>query len=91
MSEGDDYEFEKPNESEPSDKEETAVDEAEIEDRYQMDPFLVRREASLILLAKKAFNKRTIVFFNEKKQCSRALILFTMFGLRAVEVHGNMT
>jgi hypothetical protein len=32
-----------------------------------MDPFLVRREASLIMLAKKAFNKRTIVFFNEKK------------------------
>ena len=56
-----------------------------------MDPFLVRREATLILLAKKGFNKRTIVFFNEKKQCTRAMILFTMFGLKAVEVHGNMT
>ena len=61
------------------------------EDRYQMDPFLVRREATLILLARRAFNRRTIIFFNEKKQCSRALILFTMFGLKAAEVHGNMS
>lgn len=51
----------------------------------------MRREATLILLAKKGFNKRTIVFFNEKKQVARALILFTMFGLKAVEVHGNMS
>lgn len=69
-----------------------ADEEIEVEeDRYQMDPFLVRREATLILLARKAFNRRTIVFFNEKKQVSRALILFMMFGLKAVEVHGNMT
>ena len=45
----------------------------------------------MILLAKKGFNKRTIIFFNEKKQVSRAMILFTMFGLKAVEVHGNMS
>lgn len=75
--------------SDEADEHET--DLPEIEDRYQMDPFLVRREATLILLATRAFHKRTIVFFNEKKQCSRGLILFTMFGLKAVEVHGNMS
>ena len=36
-------------------------------DRYLMDTFLVRREASLLLLAMKAFRKRVIVFFNEKR------------------------
>ena len=92
ISEGDEdaYEFVKPEEEEEVvEKEEK--EEKVIEDRYQIDPFLVRREASLILLAKKGFNKRTIIFFNEKKQVSRGMILFTMFGLKAVEVHGNMS
>lgn len=66
---GDDYEFVKPEEEKPSKKPaaEKADEIEEVVDRYQMDPFLVRREATLILLAKKGFNKRTIVFFNEKK------------------------
>lgn len=94
ISEGDEdaYEFVKPEQQlqeEVVEKEEE--EEKVIEDRYQIDPFLVRREASLILLAKKGFNKRTIIFFNEKKQVARAMILFTMFGLKAVEVHGNMS
>lgn len=86
MESGDDYEFVKPEDDKPTKKPaaEKADEVEEIVDRYQMDPFLVRREATLILLAKKGFNKRTIVFFNEKKQCARALILFTMFGLKAV-------
>jgi len=49
-------------------------DAAEVEqperkyiDRYRIDPLLVRREASLIVLCLKAFRKRCIVFVNEKK------------------------
>lgn len=60
-------------------------------DRYLMDSFLVRREASLLLLAMKAFRKRVIVFFNEKRQCERMGSLFAMFGLKAVQVHGNLS
>lgn len=56
-----------------------------------MDSFLVRREASLLLLAMKAFRKRVIVFFNEKRQCERMGSLFAMFGLKAVQVHGNLS
>ena len=39
----------------------------EFRDRYRMDPLLVRREATLILLCLKSFKKRVIVFVNEKK------------------------
>lgn len=87
-----DYAFEKGDQSmsESANESETELPEAPV-DRYQMDPFLVRREATLILLATRAFHKRTIIFFNEKKQVARALILFTMLGLKAVEVHGNMS
>jgi ATP-dependent RNA helicase DDX27 len=40
---------------------------------------------------KRAFHQRVIVFFNEKKQCQRAHILFAIFGLKSAEVHGNMS
>ena len=48
------------------------VEEKELKvnvDKYQMDPFLVRREATLLCLVRRGFHKRVIVFFNEKKQC----------------------
>ena len=61
------------------------------EDRYRMDPLLVRREATLILLCLKAFRKRVIVFVNEKKQCGRLSTLFAFFGLKSVEVHGDLS
>ena len=67
---------------EESESEESSEDD--VPDKYQMDPFLVRREATLLLLALKAFNKRVIVFFNEKKQVGRIHTLFAMFGLKAV-------
>lgn len=60
-------------------------------DKYQMDPFLVRREATLLCLVRRGFHQRVIVFFNEKKQCQRAHILFSVFGLKSAEIHGNMT
>ena len=52
---------------------------------------LLRRESTLIELVKKHFKQRVIVFFNEKLECHRMLILFKMYGLEAVEVHGNLT
>ena len=43
-----------------------------------------------MLLAMKTFKKRVIVFFNEKKQVSRIHALFALFGLKSVEVHGDL-
>ena len=45
--------------------------------------------SNLLVLALK-FTRRVIVFFNEKKQCARALTLFAVFGLKAVQINGNM-
>ena len=45
----------------------------------------------MIDLVKKHFKQRVIVFFNEKLECHRMLILFKIYGLEAVEVHGNLT
>ena len=55
------------------------------------DPYLIRREATLLNLVLKSFKKRVIVFFNEKVQCHRMLLLFKIFKLNAVEVNGNLT
>ena len=60
-------------------------------DKYKINPFLIRRESTLLLLAMKAFKKRVIVFFNEKKQVGRIHALFAMFGLKSVEVHGDLS
>jgi superfamily II DNA or RNA helicase len=61
------------------------------EDLYTVDPFMVRREATLLQLVRRQFNQRCIIFFNEKLQCSRAHVLFAVFGLKSVECHGNMS
>jgi hypothetical protein len=55
------------------------------------DPYLIRREATLLHLCLKSFKKRVIIFFNEKIQCHRMLILFKMFEVKATEVQGNLT
>jgi len=102
----DSYIFEKEGEDQPAQltksKQQEAKDEpseepkarkgrfTEVVDHYRIDPFLVRREATLLLLALKSFGQRVIVFCNEKKQCNRLHTLFTMFGLKAVQVQGNM-
>ncbi len=62
----------------------------QFSDRYRMDPLLVRREATLMLLCLKSFRKRVIVFVNEKKQCGRLSSLFAFFRLKSVEVHGDL-
>lgn len=94
----DSYIFEKEGEDRPAkptkSKQQEAKDEPsedeEVVDHYRIDPFLVRREATLLLLALKSFGQRVIIFCNEKKQCNRLHTLFTMFGLKAVQVQGNM-
>ena len=94
----DSYIFEKEGEDRPAQltksKQQEAKDEPsedeEVVDHYRIDPFLVRREATLLLLALKSFGQRAIIFCNEKKQCNRLHTLFTMFGLKAVQVQGNM-
>ena len=45
----------------------------------------------MLNLVLKHFKKRVIVFFNEKVQCHRMLVLFKIFKLRAAEVQGNLT
>jgi superfamily II DNA/RNA helicase len=64
--------------------------DSEIKD-VPPDPYLIRREATLLNLVLKSFKKRVIVFFNEKVQCHRMLLLFKIFKLKAVEVNGNLT
>jgi hypothetical protein len=54
------------------------------------DPYLIRREATLLNIVLKSFKKRVIVFFNEKVQCHRMLLLFKIFKLKACEVNGNL-
>eukprot|EP00002_Diphylleia_rotans_P013969 TRINITY_DN2721_c0_g1_i1.p1 TRINITY_DN2721_c0_g1~~TRINITY_DN2721_c0_g1_i1.p1 ORF type:complete len:699 (+),score=181.26 TRINITY_DN2721_c0_g1_i1:58-2154(+) len=49
------------------------------------------REAMLIALCQRTYKTKTIVFFQEKKQCHRARILFGLFGLKTAELHGNLT
>ena len=44
----------------------------------------------MLVLCLKAFRKRVIVFVNEKKECGRLHSLFAFFGLKAVEVHGDL-
>jgi len=49
-----------------SDGESEESEQPIIDDNYTMDHYLVRREAALLSLCLKGFNKRVIVFFNEK-------------------------
>jgi len=72
-------------------KEEEDKEKEDLFDKYTVDAFHVRREATLLALVKRAFHQRVIVFFNEKKQCQRAHILFAIFGLKSTEIHGNMS
>lgn len=49
------------------------------------------RESIVLSLVLKTFNKKTIIFLNKKSECHRLFVLFTLFGLRAAEVHGNLS
>mmetsp|Transcript_41049 Transcript_41049/g.47221 ORF Transcript_41049/g.47221 Transcript_41049/m.47221 type:complete len:351 (+) Transcript_41049:860-1912(+) len=49
------------------------------------------REAIVLSLVFKIFTKKTIIFMNKKSECHRLYVLFTLFGLKAAEVHGNLS
>ena len=53
--------------AEIEESEQESEQEAMVHDNYTVDAFQVRREATLLCLVKRAFQKRVIVFFNEKK------------------------
>lgn len=49
------------------------------------------REAVTLSLCLKTYTEKTIIFLNKKTECHRMFVLFTFFGLRAAEVHGNLS
>lgn len=49
------------------------------------------REAVILALCSRTFKSRTILFFKQKKQARRMKVIFTHFGLKAVELHGDLT
>jgi ATP-dependent RNA helicase DDX27 len=49
------------------------------------------REACLIHMTKEIYTEKVIIFFKTKKTCHRLAILFGLFGLRACELHGNLS
>jgi ATP-dependent RNA helicase DDX27 len=49
------------------------------------------REAIVLALCKRTFTSRTIVFCRTKLDAHRLLVLFGLCGLRAAELHGNLT
>ena len=49
------------------------------------------REAILLALCARTFKTQTIVFFRRKVRAHRLSILFGMIGLKAAELHGNLT
>ncbi|CAI2386644.1 unnamed protein product [Moneuplotes crassus] len=49
------------------------------------------RESIILSLVMKTYTKKTIIFVNTKTQCHRMYVLFTFFGLKVAEVHGNLS
>ena len=49
------------------------------------------REAIVLSIVMKTYKSKVIIFMNRKQECIRLYILFGFFGLRAAQVHGNMT
>ncbi|GBG28354.1 ATP-dependent RNA helicase DRS1 [Hondaea fermentalgiana] len=49
------------------------------------------REAMLLALCKRSFTSKVIIFFRAKVRTHRFGILFGLFGLKAAELHGNLT
>ncbi|KAL8438397.1 hypothetical protein ACSSS7_000140 [Eimeria intestinalis] len=49
------------------------------------------RMPALIRLVRTSFNKRVIVFFGTKKAAHEAFLVFSLLGLPAAELHGDLT
>ncbi|KAH6644691.1 ATP-dependent RNA helicase DRS1 [Boeremia exigua] len=50
-----------------------------------------RRLAYLMYLCDKVYTERVIIFFRQKKEAHRVRIVFALCGLKASELHGNMS
>ena len=49
------------------------------------------REAVLLSLVTRTFTSKVIVFLASKRHAHRVKVLFGLFGLKAAELHGNLT
>lgn len=49
------------------------------------------REATLLSVLKNLYKERVIVFFKTKRQCHRMAIILGLLGLKACELHGNLS
>jgi ATP-dependent RNA helicase DDX27 len=49
------------------------------------------REATIVSVLKNLYNERVIVFFKTKRQCHRMAIILGLLGLKACELHGNLS
>ena len=49
------------------------------------------REAVILALCLRTFKSKTILFFKQKKQAHRMKIIFGYLGLKAAELHGDLT
>ncbi|PSN74868.1 DEAD-domain-containing protein [Corynespora cassiicola Philippines] len=50
-----------------------------------------RRLAYLMYICEKVYTERVIIFFRQKKEAHRVRVIFALCGLKASELHGNMT
>lgn len=49
------------------------------------------RDAMVLALVTRSFTNRTLIFFRSKQHCHRMAIVFALCGIRAAELHGNLT
>jgi ATP-dependent RNA helicase DDX27 len=50
-----------------------------------------KRLAYLMYLCQKVYTERVIIFFRQKKEAHRVLVVFALCGMQASELHGNMS
>jgi ATP-dependent RNA helicase DDX27 len=50
-----------------------------------------KRLAYLMYICEKIYTEKVIVFFRQKKEAHRVRVVFALCGLKASELHGNMS
>jgi ATP-dependent RNA helicase DDX27 len=50
-----------------------------------------KRLACLMYICKNIYTDRVIIFFRQKKEAHRVRVVFALCGLKASELHGNMS
>jgi ATP-dependent RNA helicase DDX27 len=50
-----------------------------------------KRLGYLLYLCENVYTDRVIIFFRQKKEAHRVRVIFGLCGLKATELHGNMT